>query len=57
MSTKTRFEKKKQAKGTTEMASCFITLALFYQTLVSQNPLKAYRHEFQWLHCVVGKRS
>ena len=28
-----------------------------HQTLVSLNPLKAYRHAFQWLHCVISVRS
>ena len=33
---------------------CFITLTLFHPILVSPNPLKTYRHAFQWLHCVIS---
>jgi len=29
---------------------CFITVTLFYQILVSPNPLKAYRHALRRLH-------
>ena len=33
---------------------CFTQLALFHQILASPNPLKAYRHVFQWLHCLIS---
>ena len=31
-------------------------LTLFYQVLISPNPLKAYRHTFQCIHCVISVR-
>ena len=31
----------------------FIILTLFYRSLVSPNLYKAFRHAFQWFHCVI----
>ena len=38
------------------MNQVFITLTIFYQILVSSNPLKTRRHAFQSLHCVISAR-
>ena len=42
------------AKHEGSVSSTKSNLTLFYRILVPQNPLKAYKHAFQWLHCVIS---